>query len=84
MTAYKKLGPELAGELEAIVGPGRFQYGEKVKEEYSHDEMPIYGRYLPEAVVLAETTEEVSAVMRLCWANDVPVTVRGAARPNCR
>ena len=78
MTAYKKLTPELAQELEAIVGPGRFQFGDKVKEEYSHDEMPIYGRHLPEAVVLAETTEEVSEVMKLCWANDVPVTVRGA------
>ena len=78
MTAYKKLTPELAQELETIVGPGRFQYGEKVKEEYSHDEMPIYGRHLPEAVVLAETTEEVSEVMKRCWANDVPVTVRGA------
>ena len=78
MTGYKKLTPELARELEAIVGPGRFQYGEKVKEEFSHDEMPIYGRHLPEAVVLAETTEEVSEVMRLCWENDIPVTVRGA------
>ena len=78
MSAYNKLTPELAQRLETVVGPGRFQYGERVKEEYSHDEMPIYGRYLPEAVVLAETTEEVSEVMRLCWENDIPVTVRGA------
>ena len=69
MSAYNKLTPELAQRLETVVGPGRFQYGERVKEEYSHDEMPIYGRYLPEAVVLAETTEEVSEVMRLCWEN---------------
>ena len=78
MPDYKKLTPELAKELEAVVGSGRFQYGEKVKDEYSHDEMPIYGRYMPEAVVLAESTEEISAVMKLCWANDIPVTVRGA------
>ena len=78
MSAYNKLTPELAQRLETVVGSGRFQYGERVKEEYSHDEMPIYGRYLPEAVVLAETTEEVSEVMRLCWENDIPVTVRGA------
>ena len=66
MSAYNKLTPELARELETLVGPGRFQYGDRVKEEYSHDEMPIYGRHLPEAVVLTETTEEVSAVLRFC------------------
>ena len=78
MSAYNKLTPELARELETLVGPGRFQYGDRVKEEYSHDEMPIYGRHLPEAVVLTETTEEVSAVLRFCWEHSVPVTVRGA------
>ena len=78
MSAYNKLTPELARELETLVGPGRFQYGDRVKEEYSHDEMPIYGRHLPEAVVLTETTEEVSAVLRFCWEHTIPVTVRGA------
>jgi len=78
MQAYNKLSPALAEELRSIVGERRFQYAEQVKEEYSHDEMPIYGKYLPEAVCLAESTEEVSRIMKLCWENDIPVTVRGA------
>ena len=78
MSSYNSLTPALAGELRAIVGARRFQWGDEVKEEYSHDEMPIYGRSLPEAVCLVESTEEVSAVMKLCSENRIPVTVRGA------
>ena len=78
MPPYKTLTAELAQKLEAIVGPQRFQCGGAVREEYGHDEMPIYGRRLPEAVCLAESTEEVSAIMALCCENDIPVTVRGA------
>lgn len=78
MPDYNKLTPALAEELRQLLGEKRFQYGEGVKEAYSHDEMPIYGKYLPEAVCLVESTEEVSAIMKLCSANKIPVTVRGA------
>ena len=78
MPHYNRLTPAAAEKLRAIVGPARFQLGEAVREEYGHDEMPIYGRVLPEAVCLVESTEEVSAVMRLCWEENIPVTVRGA------
>lgn len=78
MTSYNTLTPEIAEQLCSIVGEGRFQYGRAVREEYSHDEMPIYGRFLPEAVCLVESTEEVSAILRLCYEQSIPVTVRGA------
>ena len=78
MPDYNKLTPTLAEELRQLLGEKRFQYGEGVKEAYSHDEMPIYGKHLPEAVCLVESTEEVSAIMKLCSANKIPVTVRGA------
>ncbi|MDO4983605.1 MAG: FAD-binding oxidoreductase [Eubacteriales bacterium] len=78
MSDYNKLTSALAQELKAIVGENRFQCGEQVKEDYSHDEMPIYGRFMPEAVCLVESTEEVSAIMKLCRENKIPVTVRGA------
>ena len=54
MADYNKLTPELADELRKIVGGQRLEYGEQVKEQYSHDEMPIYGKYMPEAVCLAD------------------------------
>ena len=78
MASYNRLSPAAAEKLRAVVGEGRFQYGDAVREEYSHDEMPIYGRYLPEAVCLAESTEEVSAILKICHEENVPVTVRGA------
>ena len=78
MSSYNKLTPELAAELRAIVGERRFEYGDQVKENYSHDEMPIYGKYMPEAVCFVTSTEEVSEIMKLCHANRIPVTVRGA------
>ena len=64
--SYNKLTPALAEELRRLLGEKRFQYGDAVKEAYSHDEMPIYGKHLPEAVCLVESTEEVSAFMMLC------------------
>lgn len=75
---YNKLTPEIAAKLCAVVGESRFMCGDAVKEEYSHDEMPIYGKYFPEAVCLVETTEEVSEIMKICSANKIPATVRGA------
>ena len=78
MAEYNKLTPEIAGQLCGVVGTRRFSLGKNVKEEYSHDEMPIYGKALPEAVCLVETTEEVSEIMKICSANMIPVTVRGA------
>ena len=78
MPNYNKLTPELAGKLREIVGGERFQYGDTVNADYTHDEMPIYGRFAPEAVCLVKTTEEVSQIMRLAHDNLIPVTVRGA------
>ena len=77
MPEFRKLSTQTADQLKAVVGERRFQYGDQVKPEYSHDEMPIYGKYLPEAVCLPETTEEVSEIMRICSENRIPVTVRG-------
>ena len=78
MIKYNQLTKTLADELCRIVGEKNFQYGPAVKEAYSHDEMPIYGKFMPEAVCKARSTAEVYQIMRLCHANRIPVTVRGA------
>lgn len=78
MSEYGKLTAETAEKLAQILGEKRFQYGDRINENYSHDEMPIYGRFFPEAVCLAESTEEVSAIMKICAEEKIPVTVRGA------
>ena len=78
MTAYNKITPDIAQRLKAVVGERRFFAGEDINPNYAHDEMPIYGKHLPEAAVDVETTEEVSEIMKICAANRIPVTCRGA------
>ena len=45
MTKYNQVTPEIAAQLQAIVGAKRFFAGDAVKDDFSHDEMPIYGKY---------------------------------------
>lgn len=78
MEKFNPVTPEIAEQLKAIVGEKRFSYGEKVREDFSHDEMPIYGKFYPEAVCEVESTEEVSAILKLCNEHSIPVTARGA------
>jgi len=78
MPAYNKITPAAAEELRACVSPGRFFFGGETDPNYAHDEMPIYGRFMPEAAVDVETTEEVSAIMKICSRYKIPVTCRGA------
>ena len=78
MSTFAELSTELADQLKAIVGEDNFQFGEDVNEDFSRDEMPIYGTKMPQAVVFPANTQEVSDIMKLCYDNDVPVTVRGA------
>lgn len=47
MTKYNQVTPEIAAQLQAIVGAKRFFAGDAVKDDFSHDEMPIYGKYYP-------------------------------------
>ena len=78
MATYNKITPEIAAQLKAVVGERRFFEGEDIDPNYSHDEMPIYGKYLPDVAVDVETTEEVSEIMKICSDNKIPVTCRGA------
>ena len=78
MAHYNTLRPEDAEALKQFVGPGCFYAGDSVKEDFSHDEMPIYGKHRPEAVLQPVSTEEVAAIMQYCAAHTIPVTVRGA------
>ena len=78
MAEYNKLTPELVDRLVAIVGEDNCQTGDAISADYSHDEMPIYGTKMPEAVCFPANTEEVASIMMLCYDNNIPVTVRGA------
>ena len=78
MAEYNKITPELLEQLKAAA-PGHILTGEDINEDYSRDEMPIYGQNMPEAVLQATSTEEIAAVVKICNENRIPVTTRGAA-----
>ena len=76
MAEYNKLTPEIIEQLKAAA-PGHI-ITEDINPDYSRDEMPIYGTNMPEAALIATSTEEIAAVMKICNENKIPVTPRGA------
>ena len=63
--------------------PGRVFSGEAISTDYDHDEMTEYGHYMPEAVLQALSTEDVSAVLKYCNERNIAVTPRGAGTGLC-
>lgn len=63
--------------LQAIVGAADVFYGDAINPDYSHDELGGISR-MPEVVVRAHSTQEISAIMKHAWEHTIPVTVRGS------
>ena len=81
----KKFNPVTKADLDFFreVMPGRVFSGEEISTDYDHDEMTEYGHYLPEAVLQAETAEEISRVLAYCNTHRIAVTPRGAGTGLC-
>ena len=76
---YNKVTADIVAKLQAIVGEANvLTDGEGIKP-YAHDEVtdPAY-HHLPEAVVFAETAEQVAAIITLANECKFPVVPRGA------
>ncbi len=67
---------ELLGELARIVGEENLLSTQRDLLVYEYD--AANETFLPEAVVLPSSAEEVAAVMRLAHAEHIPVVARGA------
>ena len=74
---YNKVTPEFIAQLEKIV-PGKVHTGSDINEDFYRDEMPIYGSNPPEVVVDGTTTEDIAAIAKLCYENNIPIIPRGA------
>lgn len=74
---FNKPTEEMLEKLKAAV-PGRVYLGEDISEDFTHDEYDVHGHFMPDAVVSCKTTEEVSAVCKLCYEYEVPIVPRGA------
>ena len=73
---YNQLTPEIIGKIQNV--SDHVYTGEDISPDYARDEMPIYGTRMPDLVVQPRSTEEVAAVMKICYDNNIPVTPRGA------
>ena len=76
---YTKISQEILAKLQALVGAQNVVTDKEQLVLYSHDEVtdPAY-HHLPEAVVFAENTQQVAAVVKLANAYHFPVVPRGA------
>jgi glycolate oxidase len=68
---------EVIGQLESIVGKANLVLDEEMRHEYSHDMTEDYS-FMPEAVLMPGTPQEISAILTICNRHLIPVTPRGA------
>lgn len=71
----KPLPEELLAALQAIFGD-RVSTSQAMREHHGRDESS-YDPMLPDAVVFAQTTEEVAEVVKLCSSHEVPIIPYG-------
>ena len=75
---YKKINRDDLAFLSSIIGDDeRLLYGERINEEFSHDELSGIKRY-PDVVVRVQSAEEVSAILKYAGRCHIAVTPRGA------
>ena len=74
---YNKVTKEDLAVLRNIVGENEVLFGDVINPDYAHDELGGIEK-MPEALVRVRTTEQVSAVMKLAYERNIPVTVRGS------
>ncbi|MET3113483.1 glycolate oxidase [Pedobacter sp. CG_S7] len=73
---YTKITSDLLYKIKAAVGAGNVFTDEESLSNYAHDETEDL-KYYPEVVVKPIDTAAVSALLKLCSENQVPVTPRG-------
>lgn len=64
-------------QLRSILRDDQLIFDEEGRSPYGSDHTEDL-HYLPDVVVMPETTEEVSAIVRFCNENKIPLTPRGA------
>lgn len=75
---YKKMTENDFAYVRSVTVADRVWVGEDIAREYYRDEMPEYGIFSPELYVEVENRDEVSAIMKYAYENNIPVVCRGA------
>jgi glycolate oxidase len=68
---------EIISQFEAVVGEGYVILEAGARHDYSHDKTEDYS-FMPDVVLKPGTTQEVSAILKICNQHRLPVTPRGA------
>ena len=63
--------------LRNIVGAGEVLVGDAISPDYAHDELGGIEK-MPDVLVRARSTEQISEIMKLAYERCIPVTVRGS------
>lgn len=74
---YNKVLDTDVAALKKIVGDDAVLVGEEISEDYGHDELGGIVS-MPEVLVRATSTEQISDIMKLAYERCIPVTVRGS------
>lgn len=74
---FNTINEALLVQIKTIVGESAIFTDREELHDYSHDETEDL-RFYPQALVKPQTTEQVSELMKLANANQIPVTPRGA------
>ncbi len=77
VTGNGLFGAAQAAQFKKIVGEQYVLMDEESLDKYGHDETENL-HYPPEVVIRPRTAEEISAVMKICNRDKIPVTPRGA------
>lgn len=74
---YKKMTEADFDAIRKMTDVSRVLVGSEIPNEYFRDEMPEYGVFPPELYVEALNKEEISAIMKYAYAENIPVVCRG-------
>lgn len=75
--SYQYINSDILQQLQDIVGSSHLYHKHVQRQYYAHDKTEDLF-FLPEAVVVPQSVEQISAIMRLCYQENIPVTPRGA------
>ncbi|MDR2726401.1 MAG: FAD-binding protein [Deltaproteobacteria bacterium] len=67
----------LLKEFQKVVGKGNVLTSETDRQSYSYD-ATVVPAVVPAAVLCPDKTEQLGRLVKLCYENDLPMTVRGA------
>ncbi len=73
---FNTITKEILAKITAIVGADQLIIGVERLEKYAHDETEDL-HYYPQAVAKPQTTQEISALLKICNEHRIPVTPRG-------